>query len=84
VFGIGQILAGPLAAGRWIGVQNCLGNMSGIISPALGGLLIHWNGGDYKYAFGVVCLVNLLGILGWGVILQKIEPIDWSKAAPAR
>jgi MFS family permease len=80
VFGIGQILAGPRATGRWIGIQNCLGNMSGIISPALGGILIKWNGGDYTYAFGVVCLVNLLGILGWGVILQKIEPVDWSRS----
>ena len=83
VFGIGQILAGPLATGRWIGIQNCLGNMSGIIAPALGGLLIKWNGGDYTYAFGVVCLVNLLGIVGWGVILPKVEPIDWSRKAPA-
>jgi len=84
VFGIGQILAGPLATGRWIGIQNCLGNMSGIISPALGGLLIQWNGGDYRYAFGAVCLVNVLGIFGWGVILPKVEPIDWTRDAPAR
>ncbi|MCX7057924.1 MAG: hypothetical protein NTZ79_12235, partial [Proteobacteria bacterium] len=81
VFGIGQILAGPLATGRWIGIQNCLGNLSGIIAPALGGLLIVWNGGDYTYAFGVVCLVNLLGIVGWGLILPKVEPVDWAKGA---
>ena len=34
-FGIGQILAGPAATGRWIGVQNFCGNLAGIIAPAL-------------------------------------------------
>jgi len=30
-----QVLAGPRASGRWVGVQNSLGNLPGIIAPAL-------------------------------------------------
>jgi MFS family permease len=80
-YAIGQMLAGPTATGRWIGVQNFCGNVAGIIAPALTGLLVAASG-DYVLAFSIAALVNLLGIVGWGVILQKVEPIDWS--APAR
>jgi len=40
VFAIPQILAGPAAAARWVGVQNCCGNFAGVIAPALTGLLV--------------------------------------------
>jgi len=29
-----QVLAGPRASGRWVGIQNSLGNLPGIIAPA--------------------------------------------------
>ena len=31
VFAISQTLAGPAGAGKWVGLQNCLGNFSGIV-----------------------------------------------------
>ena len=39
-FGISQILAGPVAAGRWVGIQNGIGNFAGVIAPALTGFLV--------------------------------------------
>ncbi len=80
-FGIGQILAGPLATGRWIGVQNFCGNIAGILAPALSGWMVLATG-NYVLAFTVAGLINVLGIFGWGYLLPKVEPIDWS--APAR
>jgi len=78
-FGIGQILAGPSATGRWIGVQNFCGNLAGVIAPALTGWLVHAYG-NYNMAFTIAGLVSLLGLVGYLVVLPKVEPIDWSKA----
>jgi MFS family permease len=76
-FGIGQVLAGPLATGRWIGVQNFCGNTAGILAPALTGMMVAASG-NYTMAFIVAALVNVLGVIGWGFILPKVEPIDWA------
>ena len=78
-FGIGKILEGPTATGRWIGVQNFCGNLAGIIAPALTGWLVHTYG-NYNMAFTIAGLVSLLGLFGYWVVLPKVEPIDWSKA----
>ncbi len=77
-FGIGQVLAGPLATGRWIGVQNFCGNTAGILAPALTGVMVAASG-NYTTAFIAAALVNVLGVIGWGFILPKVEPLDWSK-----
>jgi MFS transporter, ACS family, D-galactonate transporter len=41
---ITQTLAGPLAAGRWTGVQNSIGNLAGWVAPALTGFLVDRTG----------------------------------------
>src|SRR6202011_1102544 len=40
VFNIAQTLAGPRAAGQWVGVQNFFGNLAGIIAPYATGLMV--------------------------------------------
>jgi len=35
VFAIPQIIAGPAVQGRWVGVQNAIGNVAGLIAPAI-------------------------------------------------
>ena len=35
-----QILAGARAAGRWVGIQNSIGSMAGIVAPAATGLIV--------------------------------------------
>src|SRR5205807_1828789 len=39
-FAMSQILAGPAASARWVGIQNACGNFAGVIAPALTGLLV--------------------------------------------
>ena len=75
-FAIPQILAGPMAAGRWVGVQNMCGNIAGIGAPWITGLILGATG-HYERAFGLAALINLLGLLGWVVILPRIAPIAW-------
>ena len=80
IFAIGQTLAGPIAAGKWIGVQNCAGNVAGIIGPIITGYLVDSSGG-FQAAFGVSAAVALLGMIGWGVIIPRIEKVSWPSRA---
>lgn len=76
-FMIPQIMGGPAAAARWVGVQNMLGNMPGIIGVLFAGVLIDASNGSYGTAFLLAGLVNILGLVGWIGILPKVEPVDW-------
>ena len=44
---IAQTLAGPHAAGRWMGMQNFVGNLAGAVAPALTGFLVERTGHFY-------------------------------------
>ncbi len=83
VFAAGQTMAGPNAAGTWIGFQNFFGNMSGIIGPILTGYLVDHAGG-YPAAFAVSAAVSLLGVVTWWVLIGRIEPVAWKTATVAR
>jgi len=78
VYAIPQILAGPSAAGRWVGVQNTCGNIAGIFAPAITGLLIDWSG-TFVSAFVLAAAINILGLIGWVFILPKIAPMNWQQ-----
>jgi MFS family permease len=75
-YAIPQILAGPTAAARWVGVQNMCGNLAGLIAPAVTGFIIGATG-EYDRAFLLAAAINVLGLVGWVVMLPKIAPIDW-------
>jgi MFS family permease len=77
IFPIGQTLGGPLAAGKWMGVQNCLGNFAGILAPIITGYVVDRTG-TFGLAFAIAAGVSLAGILGWAVIIRRIETIDWA------
>ena len=79
VFGIPQILAGPRAAGRWVGIQNGIGNFAGVIAPALTGFLV---GASHHFtsAFLVAAVASFLGVVGWVLMIPKIAPLEWSAA----
>jgi MFS family permease len=76
VFAIPQIIAGPTAAARWVGIQNALGNVAGFVAPAVTGVLVDRTG-RFDLAFGIAAAVNILGFIGWVVVLPTIKPIRW-------
>jgi MFS family permease len=78
-FTVGQTLAGPSGAGKWIGLQNGAGGVSGVVGPLLTGVLIDATG-DYRTAFLFAAVVALAGALCWGVMIRRVEPIDWAEA----
>lgn len=75
LFAIGQIFAGPRAAGSWIGVQNALGNVSGIVGPIVTGLIIDYLGG-YGWAFASAAALGALGALLWWKLIPDIRAVD--------
>ncbi len=79
---MGQILGGPKASGRWVGIQNSIGNIPGMISPALTGFIVQRTG-HYELAFIAAAVMSALGIVGWIGMVPRLEPLDWSRARGA-
>jgi MFS family permease len=82
LFAIGQTLAGPQAAGRWIGIQNCVANLAGIVAPIITGFFVDRTG-QYYWAFIIAAAVATTGIIGWGLMIGKFAPLNWA-AEPRR
>ena len=76
VYAIPQILAGPRATGRWVGIQNSLGNFAGIVAPAATGFII---AGTHRFtaAFLLAAAVSLLGVIGWWWMLPVLRELNW-------
>jgi nitrate/nitrite transporter NarK len=80
VYAMCEILAGPRASGRWVGIQNSLGNLPGIVAPALTGFIIE-STGHYTNAFVVAAAVSVLGLIGWVWMVPKLAELQWKPAA---
>lgn len=80
LFAIPQILAGPAATGRWVGVQNAAGNAAGLIAPVITGVLVDQTG-HFDAAFALAAAINVLGLIGWVPMLGRIAPIQWKMAS---
>ena len=78
LFVIGQTMAGPASAGRWVGVQTSIGNLSGIIGPVMTGIIVDAAG--YRPAFIVTAAIVGLGTLIFGLAVRRIEPVRWAPA----
>jgi ACS family D-galactonate transporter-like MFS transporter len=76
-----QTLAGPLAAGRWTGLQNCVANLAGVAAPAITGFVVG-STGRFFGAFAVSAVVALAGALIYAFWLGPVEPVQWQRSAP--
>jgi len=77
LFAIPQIIGGPSAAGRWVGVQNAVGNVAGLIAPTITGILVGTTG-HFDIAFALAAGVNVLGFVGWVFVMPGVRPLDWA------
>ncbi len=78
-----QTLAGPQAAGRWYGIQNCIGNLAGMSAPLVTGVVVDRTG-NFAFAFAIAAIFAVLGILALVLIVRRIEPVDWDEPAAGR
>jgi MFS family permease len=76
IWAITQTLAGPQAAGRWTGFQNCVGNLAGMVAPAVTGFALDRTGHFYS-AFAILTAVALTGTACWVFLVGPIEPVTW-------
>jgi predicted MFS family arabinose efflux permease len=67
------MFAGPRATGTWVGVQNSIGNSSGIVGPIVTGIVVHRAG--YDTALIVTAAVALVGAAWWAWAVPPIEQI---------
>lgn len=74
LYAIAQMFAGRRAAGTWVGIQNAVGNISGIVGPAISGILIDRAG--YGSAFGLAAAVTAFGALWWAFGVPSIREIE--------
>ena len=80
LFTITQTLAGPSAAGQWMGIQNFCGNLAGILGPIVTGFLVDRTG-SFSWAFALASGISLIGALAYGVIIPQVETLKWSTPA---
>jgi MFS family permease len=71
-----QTLAGPLAAGRWTGLQNFVANLAGVAAPAITGFVVDKTG-QFFWAFAISGAVVLTGASMYVFVLGPVGPVPW-------
>jgi MFS transporter, ACS family, D-galactonate transporter len=83
IWAITQTLAGSQAAGRWTGFQNFVGNLAGVVAPALTGFVLDRTGHFY-WAFAILTAVALTGTTSWVFLVGPVEQVIWHKELRGR
>jgi MFS family permease len=73
LYSVAQMFAGPRAAGTWIGIQNAVGNISGIVQPIVAGILIDRSG--YDGAFYLAAGIAAFGAIWWVFGVPRIAQV---------
>ena len=76
IFAFAQTLAGPAAAGRWIGMQNSLANIAGVVVGPLTGFVVDYTG-HFRWAFAICAAVTALGGISWTQFVGPLTQTNW-------
>lgn len=79
---ITQTIAGPAMAGRWTGIQNGIGNFSGIAASWLTGE-IATRSGSFRGAFVLTATIALAGACMWGLVVGPVRDFSLKEEANA-
>jgi MFS family permease len=72
-----QCCAPPRQVGAWMGVGNFIGNIGGVLSPLVTGILISRTG-SYFPGFALAPLVLVAGLLCFWFIVGELKPLERS------
>jgi MFS family permease len=78
VWAITQTLAGPTAAGKWSGIQNAAGNLGGVASPLLTGLIVSRTH-SFFLAFVCAAIALVVGAAAYLFLVGEIAPLVWTR-----
>jgi MFS transporter, ACS family, D-galactonate transporter len=73
-----QSIAGVQNIGRWSGIQNLIGNLGGVASPALTGWIVTVTG-SFHWAFVTAAAVMLFGAFVYIFVVKTLDPIRYSR-----
>jgi MFS family permease len=73
LYAVAQMFSGPRAAGTWVGMQNAIGNLSGIIGPVITAYVIKQAGWDS--ALMLTAAIAAIGAIWWAIGVPRIEPV---------
>ena len=73
LYAVAQMFSGPRAAGTWVGMQNAIGNLSGIIGPVITAYVIKHAGWDS--ALMLTAAIAAIGAIWWAIGVPRIEPV---------
>jgi MFS family permease len=74
---ITQTLAGPRAAGRWMGIQNFIANIAGVLAPLITGFVVDATG-EFYWAFAIAAGVTLAGAFAFAYMIRRVAPLAWA------
>lgn len=74
LYAVAQMFAGARASGTWVGIQNAIGNLSGIVGPIVTGILVDRVG--YESAFYLTAAVAGFGAIWWLWVVPAIREIE--------
>jgi MFS transporter, ACS family, D-galactonate transporter len=81
LWAVTQTLAGAGTAGRWTGLQNFVGNLAGVVAPAVTGIVVDRTG-HFFWAFAITSCVTLLGAASWIFVVGPVKHVAWASQAP--
>jgi len=77
-----QTLAGPQLAGTWTSLVLFVGNLSGVIAPAVTGFVVDRTG-HFVWAFAVVAVVACAGAFSYWFVVGPVRLIQWARPVAA-
>ncbi|MBV8866100.1 MAG: MFS transporter [Acidobacteriaceae bacterium] len=76
-----QLLSGPQAAGTWTGLQNCLGNLAGVVGQIVSGYALQ-STHSFFAPFAIAGAVLVIGVFGYSLVVGRPQEEQW-ELAPA-
>jgi cyanate permease len=76
LWAITQTLAGPVASGKWTGMQNGIGNLAGVVAPFLTGVVVDKTG-QFFLAFVAASIVSIIGAASFQFVVGPVKAIRW-------
>ncbi len=69
-----QFLSGPATAGKWTGLQNCIGNFAGVLGPTLSGFALQATHSFFA-AFAIAAGFLLMSVISYRFVIGKPSQI---------